>query len=1776
MIVEIRDYAAVADKLKPFIVPWIEAARSGAAAAAGGGALTAHPLFGAYHTGTLDRSQAPWVATDITTAISAHAALPDVHHARQHNIFANTDHSATGDAFDLVGLISTNTVGKLVPSSAPGATEAILKSSGAGNLTLPTFTATTKITTPTIETASGNLVLSPAGSVQVANSKSLLGQAWSLTAAGVATLTQITTATNQDLLIDPAGNGIVLFPTAQTISSVDFSSSYPITGWRINEVAGITGYSNLTIGSINANELAVKIFTADETRIRRGSQWWTYSNGIVSRDFVVPGSIGGTVRVYFENSPAIAGAIFVNNDWLLLQYVSNDGGGFYLKNVWGQVASYSASSYGEAAGEQSWLFTLRLADAIALGATMKKGSEAIDFGASGAALIQLSVVDASGSPYIDMRRWAGANPYTPANHTTLVKVGNLDGISNSYVTPNGDGIYIRSGAGGNQFLVADDNGLQLRGADFSQYNGSNQTVSISSSNGSVKLGTDISNAATTSFEFDGATGALTIAGSLTATDGDVVANANGLNISVFNNTNGSWTDWDKALSFTTDPSAPTAANTVGQVYGRRRTDTAPDYNEFVVETRTGADYGVPDAYLRLIADDMDSVVGIAAIYLQVSTTNGNKVQIFAQGSDGNYGTIGLYGRTETYHVEPALNNTYDLGTADLYYNHLYARNLHVDTIVGTPSYSHSHDASEITSGTLALALIPATLTGKDADTLDGNHASAFAAAGHNHNDLYYTEAEIGTILGNYVPTTRRVIAGTGLTQVGTGALSGDVTLNVDTAALLTGYLKADGSVTGATVQAQIFTNGVLTSALTSTGALTLSANTSTTALSVDASSQIGIGAVPTNGVAISLYSGISADSAVRIAGTANLYGLNLAPTVAASSGAPQIIRATGTLSVGGNLTTAYALNNNIFVSGGSGNTITRLYGQFVRPTLLNWSGTIVDFYGVRADPATLNGTVAGSLTNYAGFSVGNITNNITGTAKSFEAIMNAGTNRYNLYISGTAENYINGPLGIKTLPSTFDFEVNGTSLFSDDVEVDGVLYGQSWDIGISGLARFAPDQDADHELGRAVIGYGAGTDTAVFSHTDYDGVGAWALAQYSTGATRVNAFLGQSVSVSIGGTDTLAINSDRLLPAGTLQKDLGDRDRKFRALHVGEIVADYLVAQEVISTIGGRVDVAPTAKLVADISASDGTGTSDILTYLEGYWRLEETSGTRSDSSGGTNNLTSNNGVSYATGKQGNAAAFTAGSGQYLSIADNNTLSVADVDFCWAGWIYPTLNNGSIMAVASKGTSTTTAWAIQINWSTSKIYLDVYNSGGTLTYVGCDNFGTLTTNTWYYVMAWHDATANTITISVNGVATSAAHTGGSRDESGAYLIGAYGSEAPSRYFQGRIDEVAFWNGYVPTSTERSWLYNSGTGRSKTELDAYGAASGVITIDIDHNSFTSGTFLYMSGLSPAGAPQFEVFKLTSGYTTIGADHYRYSAQRNVDGTGTNDWFVGDAVKSLGGTVGAGYIALTATETIFNHYGPSIVTYVRTSMTNWDDVAPVTAQGNLRSLVDYATDKYGFALGNNLELTPTTGFSGITSDVTNGLRMFNVDFQLYDGANELLSIDQYDGIVIQQSTSSTVGNRAISWNNGVNRRTYIQSYLSGANSFSVVANSVSGYDSQANVQALSGSGQKAQVGLTAFNGGYSSGIGAEQSGTAPGEVTISAASVSGATGAIRLSAGKILIGGLASDVTGSGVLYMAHRVTAPTSNPANSGGVLYVEFGALKYRGSSGTVTTLAPA
>jgi len=102
-------------------------------------------------------------------------------------------------------------------------------------------------------------------------------------------------------------------------------------------------------------------------------------------------------------------------------------------------------------------------------------------------------------------------------------------------------------------------------------------------------------------------------------------------------------------------------------------------------------------------------------------------------------------------------------------------------------------------------------------------------------------------------------------------------------------------------------------------------------------------------------------------------------------------------------------------------------------------------------------------------------------------------------------------------------------------------------------------------------------------------------------------------------------------------------------------------------------------------------------------------------------------------------------------------------------------------------------------------------AGGNQTPVGATTFGFPPDGVWHFVIGFHDATANTVNIQVNdGAVDSAAHTFGAYQSAGSPVH--IGQDTLSGQFDGRIDQVGFWLRKL-TTAEKTWLYNSGAGRS---------------------------------------------------------------------------------------------------------------------------------------------------------------------------------------------------------------------------------------------------------------------------------------------------------------------------------------------------------------------------
>lgn len=182
---------------------------------------------------------------------------------------------------------------------------------------------------------------------------------------------------------------------------------------------------------------------------------------------------------------------------------------------------------------------------------------------------------------------------------------------------------------------------------------------------------------------------------------------------------------------------------------------------------------------------------------------------------------------------------------------------------------------------------------------------------------------------------------------------------------------------------------------------------------------------------------------------------------------------------------------------------------------------------------------------------------------------------------------------------------------------------------------------------------------------------------------------------------------------------------------------------------------------------ASGIGTLDI--GLEAHWLLDEASGTRNDAFG-ANHLTDNNTVTSGTGVKGNSAFFTAANTEFLSRADNASLSFGNEDMTITFWVKLANVFGSYNVVSKFNTG---SQEYLVFYNSGNGFMEFYVSGdGTTLSSPATDVVSILSATWYFVWCEHDATANTLRISVNnGTKTSAAHTTGIFDGTSTFMLG---------------------------------------------------------------------------------------------------------------------------------------------------------------------------------------------------------------------------------------------------------------------------------------------------------------------------------------------------------------------------------------------------------------------
>ena len=160
----------------------------------------------------------------------------------------------------------------------------------------------------------------------------------------------------------------------------------------------------------------------------------------------------------------------------------------------------------------------------------------------------------------------------------------------------------------------------------------------------------------------------------------------------------------------------------------------------------------------------------------------------------------------------------------------------------------------------------------------------------------------------------------------------------------------------------------------------------------------------------------------------------------------------------------------------------------------------------------------------------------------------------------------------------------------------------------------------------------------------------------------------------------------------------------------------------------------------------------------------------------------------------------------------------------------------------------------------------------------------------------------------------------------------------------------------------------------TNLLSADLAAATTTITVKYNNLASGDRIYME--ADAKVEFMSVDSAPGG----SAGAYTYTVTRNLDGSGANDWFAGDAILNTGQTSN-GFIDIYSVRGIRagTEVGPTIVGNIRLSST-YNDWAPRWAIGNLDGLYGYSGTTFGVGIGN-------VAAANILIDDTNGIRIRN---------------------------------------------------------------------------------------------------------------------------------------------------------------------------------------------
>ena len=169
------------------------------------------------------------------------------------------------------------------------------------------------------------------------------------------------------------------------------------------------------------------------------------------------------------------------------------------------------------------------------------------------------------------------------------------------------------------------------------------------------------------------------------------------------------------------------------------------------------------------------------------------------------------------------------------------------------------------------------------------------------------------------------------------------------------------------------------------------------------------------------------------------------------------------------------------------------------------------------------------------------------------------------------------------------------------------------------------------------------------------------------------------------------------------------------------------------------------------------------------------------------------------------------GSDDYMDIPDSTALETTA--FTWSAWFYCTaIDRYNIIVDTASNSGTYNGYEIFVVNTTNKIRFASYSSLDEI-----DSTTVVAANTWYHVVATHEAGSDKLYVNGSLEASGSASNFNTADAAN-LRIGS--SSIFSLYHQGLIDEVAFFNSALSASNVSS-IYNSGVPTDISSLNPVG-------------------------------------------------------------------------------------------------------------------------------------------------------------------------------------------------------------------------------------------------------------------------------------------------------------------------------------------------------------------